>query len=58
MAMIQQTNDSENARDAWFVMWHIKPQYIETMLQKDSAGLFRNPDEPPLPPYSFYVPFQ
>ena len=56
--MIQQTNDSENARDAWFVMWHIKPQYIETMLQKDSAGLFRNPDEPPLPPYRFYVPFQ
>lgn len=28
------------------------------MLQKDCAGLFRKPEESPLPPYRFYVPFQ
>ena len=58
MAMSQQINENENARDAWYVMWHLKPQHIETMLQKDCAGLFRKPDDPPLPPYRFYVPFQ
>ena len=55
MAMSQQINENENARDAWYVMWHLKPQHIETMLQKDSAGLLRKPDDPPLPPYRFYV---
>ena len=54
--MSQQIN--ENAHDSWYVMWHLKPQYIETMLQKDSAGLFCKPEETPLPPYRFYVPFQ
>lgn len=58
MAMSQQMIDKENAHDSWYVMWHLKPQYIETMLQKDSAGLFCKPDETPLPPYRFYVPFQ
>lgn len=56
--MSQQIIDSENAHDSWYVMWHLKPQQIETLLQKDSAGLFCKPDEKPLPPYRFYVPFQ
>lgn len=56
MAITQQINDS--AHDAWYVMWHLKPQQIEALLQKDSAGLFCKPDEKPLPPYRFYVPFQ
>ena len=56
--MSQQMIDNENAHDAWYVMWHLKPQQIEVLLQKDSAGLFCKPDEKPLPPYRFYVPFQ
>ena len=43
--------------DEWYVMCHMKPAWIETMLRKDSRGLFLSPGEPPLPPYRFYVPY-
>lgn len=56
--MSQQNTDTEHCQLPWYVMWHLSPQQIETLLQKDSAGLFRKPDEPSLPPYRFYVPFQ
>lgn len=57
--MPQQMNDHSPSCEApWYVMWHLSPQQIETMLQKDSAGLFCKPDETPLPPYRFFVPFQ
>ena len=56
--MSQQNTDTERCQLPWYVMWHLSPQQIETLLQKDSAGLFRKPDEPSLPPYRFYVPFQ
>ena len=56
--MPQQKIDANQDIGKWYVMCHLNPQHIETMLQKDSAGLFCKPDETPLPPYRFYVPYQ
>ena len=55
--MTQQKNNMEKDTGSWYVMCHLSPQQIETMLQKDCAGLFCKPGEQPLPPYRFYVPF-
>ena len=43
--------------DSWYVMCHMNPAWIETMLQKDSRGLFLMPGDEPLPPYRFYIPW-
>lgn len=56
--MPQQDIGNEYDKQPWYVMCHLSPQQIETMLQKDCAGMFSDPDEPPLPSYRFYVPFQ
>jgi len=58
VVMSQQNIENDSCQDPWYVMWHMKPKMIETLLQKDSAGLFCKPGETPLPPYRFYVPFQ
>ena len=58
VAMPQQHIGNEYDKQPWYVMCHLSPQQIETMLQKDCAGMFCDPAEPPLPPYRFYVPFQ
>ena len=42
----------------WFVMIHLSPKLIETMLQMDCDGKLRRDDEVPQQPYRFYVPFQ
>ena len=55
--MSQQINDTEKDTSSWYVMCHLKPQQIETMLQKDSAGLLCKQGDTPLQPYRFYVPF-
>lgn len=51
---------NENARSTaapWFVMIHMKPSWIERMLQKESDGLFLKPEAEPQPPFRFYIPY-
>jgi len=51
---------NENVRSTaapWFVMIHMKPSWIESMLQKDSDGLFLKPEAGPQPPFRFYIPY-
>jgi len=57
-----QNNDiaNENVRSTaapWFVMIHMKPSWIESMLQKDSDGLFLKPEAGPQQPFRFYIPY-
>ena len=63
--MLQHTDQKEHIADGvpagnipWYVMCHLSPQTIETMLQKDCDGLLLAEGEKPLPPYRFFVPFQ
>ena len=58
VAMPQQIINNKQHSDYWYVMCHPSPQQIETLLQKDCAGLFRKPEDVVLPPYRYYVPFQ
>ena len=51
---------NENTRSTaapWFVMIHMKPSWIERMLQKESDGLFLKPEAEPQPPFRFYIPY-
>ena len=51
-------NDSrQNSAAPWFVMIHMNPSWIETMLQKDSSGQLQTSEAEPLPPYRFYIPY-
>lgn len=56
--MSQENAENIHCQESWYVMWHLKPQLIETLLQKDSAGLFCKPGEKALPSYRFFVPYQ
>ena len=56
--MPQQTMDNKQGKGAWYVMIHLSPNQIETMLQKDCDGKFRGDNERPLAPFRFFVPFQ
>ncbi len=50
----QQQNEDKN----WCVLYHLNPNIAEVMLRKDSNGEFATDEEPALPPYRFYIPFQ
>lgn len=44
----------------WYVLCHLNPQQIETLLRKDASGELRDrdrQDEPKDSPYRFYVPY-
>ena len=49
--------ERENKALPWYILCHLNPTWIESMLQKDSEGLFLTPDATPLPPYRFYIPY-
>ena len=46
----------------WYVMLHLNPQWIETMLHRESRGELQDQEQlsaaPPLEPFEFFVPFQ
>ncbi|MBR1548126.1 MAG: hypothetical protein IJ637_05310 [Prevotella sp.] len=54
---MNETQDTISA-DRWYVMRHLNPQQIDTLLQMDSDGKLRQKSDEPLRPYRFYVPFQ
>ena len=56
--MTEDTAHNEHNAQPWYVMCHLNPRQIETLLRMDSAGKFRAPGQEPLPPYRFYVPYQ
>ena len=47
---------TDNNTQDWYVMCHLNPMQIETLLKKDSKGEFRQ-DGPADTPYSFYIPY-
>lgn len=49
---------SEQTAQAWYVMRHLNPAWIESMLQKDCSGRLLRQGEQPLPPYRFFIPYQ
>lgn len=56
--MSKEVNDKEYDQLPWYVLRHLNPSWIESMLQKDSHGRFLKDDAAPLPPYRFFIPFQ
>lgn len=47
----------ENEVKPWYVMCHLDPQKIETLLQMDCDGKFRHEGDEEREPYRFYVPY-
>lgn len=41
----------------WYILCHLSPTWIESMLQKDCEGQFLAPGATPLSPYRFYIPY-
>ncbi len=48
--MSKEVNDKEYDQLPWYVLRHLNPSWIESMLQKDSHGRFLKDDAAPLPP--------
>lgn len=55
--MQNETKEDGQKAQSWYILCHLNPTWIESMLQKDSEGQFLAPDATPLPPYRFYIPF-
>ncbi len=50
--------DQQEKELPWYVMWHLNPTVIETMLLKDSRGAFNQEGVQPLAPYRYYIPYK
>ena len=52
-----ETNENGNNAMPWFILCHLNPTWIESMLRKDCEGQFLAPNAPQLPPYQLYIPY-